>query len=70
MKSFTRFGAVLSFLFCFVAGICVLIPASEGSRSEGYFLAAIGLFFIGIGCFFGSMLWLKGEKHSLDVERR
>ena len=71
MKTVTRFGAVASFLFCFAAGVCVLlIPGSSGPSAAGYLAAAGGFLFIGMGTFFGSMLWLRGEKHSPEGDRR
>jgi len=64
MKTFTRVGAVFSFLFCSLGGLCVLIPALSGPAQEGFVLAALGLFLVGMAFFFGSMLWLTGEKCS------
>src|SRR5262245_18723162 len=62
MKTLARVGAVTSFLFCFLGGVCILKPALSATREDGFVLAALGLFLIGLAFFFGSILWLTGER--------
>jgi len=62
MKTFIRLGAVISFLFCFLGGICFIKPALSSPAEDRFVVAALGLFLIGMAFFFGFMLWLAGEK--------
>ena len=61
MKTLTRIGAVLSFGFCSLAGVCVLLPALSRPKEDAFILAALGLLLLGLGSFFGSSLWLKAD---------
>ena len=63
MKTFSRVGAVVSFLSCFLGGVCMLKPAFSSPKEDAFVLTALGLFLIGMAFFFGSMLWLAGQKH-------
>lgn len=62
MKSVTRVGAVISFSFCFLSGICLFAPALTAPTEDRFVLAALGLFLIGMAFFFGSILWITSER--------
>ena len=62
MKTFTRTAAIISFAFCSLSGVCILLPALSAPRSEGVLFVAMGLFLVGLAFFFGAMLWIVGEK--------
>jgi hypothetical protein len=64
MRTVTRIAAVMSFLFCFLAGVCMLIPAFSGPGKDGIIAAALGFFLIGLAFFFGALLWVAGQKCS------
>ena len=64
MKRFARVGAMISFLFCFLAGVCILLPVLSAPKQDAFVLIALGLFLVGMAFFFGAMLWLIGEKCS------
>jgi hypothetical protein len=59
MKTLARTGAVLSF-GCFTVPGLALIAHADGDTAMG--ANSIGSFFIGIGVFAGTLLWLLGEK--------
>jgi hypothetical protein len=59
MKTITRLGAVLSFVFFFFPGAWLALRADPG-REAG--VVILGMFFMGIGCFAGPMLWVTGER--------
>ena len=62
MKTLLQIAAGLSFLFCFLAGIIVLIPALGSPKSDGFMLVAVGLLFTGFGVFFGAILLVAAHK--------
>lgn len=68
MKMFIRVGAVVSFLCCFLSGVCLVIPALSSRAKDGFVVAALGLFLIGMAFFFGLMIWLAGEKRCSKQE--
>ena len=41
----------------------MLKPAFSSPKEDAFVLTALGLFLIGMAFFFGSMLWLAGQKH-------
>ena len=69
MKAIVRTGAALSFLFCFLGGACLLKPAFSSPKEDSFVLAAVGLSFIGMAFFFGSMLWLAAEKYRSMLDK-
>jgi len=64
MRTFTRISAVISFLFCFLGGVCMLGTGFSGNGGLALVVGALGLFLIGMAFFFGAMLWLAGQKCS------
>jgi hypothetical protein len=64
MRTFTRIAAVMSFLFCFLAGVCMLTPAFSRPGEDSIIAVALGLFLIGMAFFFGALLWVAGQKCS------
>lgn len=60
MNSLARNAPVISFVFCFLGGMVLLL---DGIDKENGFFCGLGLFFIGIAFFVGPMLWLVAAKH-------
>ena len=60
MKTLARIGPVVSFTFCLLGGVVLLL---NGIDNESGLLSGIGLFFIGMAFFVGPMLWLAAEKY-------
>lgn len=60
MKTLARNGPVISFVFCFLGGVLLLL---NGIDKENGFFCGLGLFFIGMAFFVGPMLWLVAEKY-------
>ena len=60
MKTLARIGPVVSFLFCLLGGVVLLL---NGIDKESGLMSGIGLFFIGMAFFVGPMLWLAAEKY-------
>ena len=61
MKTFARIGAILSFAFCLVGGLWLLVGADFTTGSDGLAIA-IGFYFVGKAFFVGPMLWLAAGK--------
>lgn len=59
MKALIRFAAVLSFLFCGVGGLTIMVIAIGSHASDGMPIAAVGMFLVGMAFFFGASLWAK-----------
>jgi hypothetical protein len=62
MKTLARTGAALSFIFCLIPGLIILMNARGLTHEDGFILAAIGLFLVGLAFFAGTILWIAGEK--------
>jgi uncharacterized membrane protein YgdD (TMEM256/DUF423 family) len=62
MKTLARIGAALSFTFLAIPGLIILMNARALTHEDGFILAAIGLFLVGLAFFAGTILWLAGEK--------
>lgn len=61
MKSLARVAAVLSFLFCFGAGVWILARIDLADKGETVSVA-LGLYFIGKACFLGPMLLVASSR--------
>ena len=48
----------------------MLKPAFSSGKEVGSILAALGLFLIGLAFFFGSILWLAGQKHCSNQDTK
>ena len=64
MKTLLRIAAVLSFLFPFVCGVWLLIPALSSKASDALIPITIGCFFVGNAFFVGAILLFAAEKLS------
>jgi hypothetical protein len=62
MKALLRIAAGLSFSFCLLAGLALLIPALSSPKSDGFMLVAVGLLFAGFGVFFGAILLVAANR--------
>jgi hypothetical protein len=63
MKNVSRFGAVLSFTFCAIPGLWLILHSNSEAGA-----VLFGMFLIGIAFFAGSMVWLTGERHRLKQD--
>jgi len=70
MKTLLRIGAVLSFLFFFVGGCCILSRTLFSPASDAFILAAVGFFFVGTAFFAGPMLLIAAEKLTRHGENK
>lgn len=64
MKRLLQVAAVLSFGFCFFAGLLVLGNAVGTGYKDAFMLAALGLVLIGVAFFAGGILLVAAEKLS------
>ena len=62
MKTLLRAAAVLSFGFCFLAGLMILGNALGSGYKDAFMVAAVGLVFIGVAFFVGGMLLVAAER--------
>ncbi len=62
MKTLLRTAAVLSFGFCFVAGLLILGNAVGSGYKDAFMVAAVGLMFVGIAFFVGGILLVAAER--------
>lgn len=70
MKTLVRISAILSFTFCFLAGMCILSRTLFSSgHKDAFILTAIGLLFVGNAFFIGAILWLAAEKCRTQKEK-
>ena len=60
-KSFGFFTAIISFIFCLVAGIWILTETGFDHGNDAT-STAIGLYFIGKAFFVGPMLYIASQK--------
>jgi hypothetical protein len=67
MNTLLRTAAALSFLFFFIAGLCILSTTFSSPASDAIPLAAVGFFFLGTGCFVGPILLAAAEKFRRDT---
>ena len=70
MKTLLRIAAVLSFLFFFVAGLCLLSRTLFSPASDAFPLAAVGFFFVGTAFFVGPILLVAAEKFRRSAESK
>jgi hypothetical protein len=68
MKTLLRMAAVLSFLFFFVGGGCLLIRAPFLVASDAFPIMAVGFFFVGTAFFVGPILLVAAEKLSRNEQ--
>ncbi|MCC7038750.1 MAG: hypothetical protein IT516_00395 [Burkholderiales bacterium] len=59
MKTLAHVAAVLSFGFCLLAGLWILLQANFKDEVLG---TGIGFYFVGKAFFVGPMLWLAGDR--------
>ena len=59
MKTLAHVGACVSFLFCLLGGLWILMHADYKDDFVGI---GIGLYFVGKAFFVGPMLWLTGDR--------
>ena len=69
MKTLTRIGAVLSFLFCFLGGLWILTRV-DFTKNDDILTTAIGFYFVGKAFFVGPMLFLTGERMGAKSESK
>lgn len=62
MKTLLRVAAVLSFGCCFVGGLTLIGPAVQSHSNGTFLLVAVGLVFIGVAFFVGSLLLVVAER--------
>jgi di/tricarboxylate transporter len=67
MKTIARAAAVLSFIFCLLAGVWILSRTNFKGDND-VLGTAIGFYFVGKAFFVGPMLWLAGEKCCPNLE--
>src|SRR3989442_5234001 len=62
IKTLLRIAAVLSFLFFFVAGCCILSYTLSSPASDAFMITGVGCFCVGTAFFAGPMLLVAAEK--------
>jgi uncharacterized membrane protein YgdD (TMEM256/DUF423 family) len=69
MKTLLRIAAVLSFAPCFIAGVVILGNALAAGYKDTWIVSALGLIFIGIAFFVGSILLFAAERVNGNLNR-
>ena len=64
MKALLQIAAVLSFGFCLAGGLTLLGRAVLSEANDAFLIQAMGLFFVGMGFFFGPILLAVGSRLS------
>ena len=70
MKALLRVAGVLSFFFCFAAGLLTLGKTVGSGYRDAFLVEAVGLVFIGIAFFVGSILLVAAERFGRKGEGR
>jgi hypothetical protein len=70
MKLLLRIAAVLSFGFFLVAGLLVLGMAVDSGYADFPMIVPVGLCFVGVAFFVGSILLVAAEKAARKNEAR
>lgn len=69
MKTLARIGAVLSFVFCLLGGLWLLMRTDFSSK-DNILSTAIGFYFVGKAFFVGPMLWLAADKYCAQPQEK
>lgn len=69
MKALLRVAAVLSFAPCLIAGVIILANGIAKGYKDAWMLSALGLVFIGLAFFVGSILLFFAERVGRNANR-